>query len=326
MRASSVESNWGVKQWVRGLGEGVGPAWDPNKWSACVLIYLQDVTHPQVGVEIFLNFVRYKCKQKHACRAKKMSDSKEKKILSGLVFLKYPEYVSLTCCSITPKLSLVSVNVCVLFCWAPAEILLLFLPPKPRADSLSKQAIQLPTDGETAFRTDAVGLLVIVLCGMPANKVSVFGTWISGKWKAVTDYNASFHSSALSTIIFVTCFKFTASAHFHAVPTSVNAERVINQLYSDPGGFVCWSKSWDGADGRTAAWWWTRGPHLNSGWLPCIYKALINSWGTLAPSSAPQGVAMFCSLFCQMQWGACFWSSNHTSICSGFIYWLYSNR
>lgn len=60
-------------------------------------------------------------------------------------------------------------------------MLLLFLPPKPRADSLSKQALQLPTDGETAFRTDAVGLLVFVLCGMPANKVFVSGTWISEK-------------------------------------------------------------------------------------------------------------------------------------------------
>lgn len=48
-----------------------------------------------------------------------------------------------------------------LFCWAPAELLLLFLPPRPRADSLSKQALSLPTGGKTAFRTDAVGLHLV---------------------------------------------------------------------------------------------------------------------------------------------------------------------
>ena len=60
-----------------------------------------------------------------------------------------------------------------LFSWAPAELLLLFLPPRPREDSLSKQALSLPSDGETAFRTDAVGLLFFFLIhsGMPTNKV-----------------------------------------------------------------------------------------------------------------------------------------------------------
>lgn len=60
-------------------------------------------------------------------------------------------------------------RVCMLFFWAPAELLLLFLPPKPRADSLSKQALSLPTDGETALRTDAVGLRFFIRCGMHAN-------------------------------------------------------------------------------------------------------------------------------------------------------------
>ena len=60
-----------------------------------------------------------------------------------------------------PKWNLVSELcecVCMLFHWAPAELLLLFLPPKPRADSLSKQALSLPTDGGRLFRADAVGL------------------------------------------------------------------------------------------------------------------------------------------------------------------------
>lgn len=61
-----------------------------------------------------------------------------------------------------------------LFSWAPAELLLLFLPPGPREDSLSKQALSLPSDGETVFRTDAVGLLFFIIhSGMPTNKVFV---------------------------------------------------------------------------------------------------------------------------------------------------------
>jgi len=73
----------------------------------------------------------------------------------SLVFdpLKYPK--SRRRCSITPESSRVSSIVrfvlCVLFFWAPAELLLLFLPPKPRAYSLSKQPPSSPTDGETAF-------------------------------------------------------------------------------------------------------------------------------------------------------------------------------
>lgn len=46
-----------------------------------------------------------------------------------------------------------------LFCWAPAELLLLFLPPRPTADSLSKQTLSLPWNGKTAFWTDVFMLL-----------------------------------------------------------------------------------------------------------------------------------------------------------------------
>lgn len=82
-------------------------------------------------------------------------------LASDLDHLKYPNDMSLRCLSVIPKLSLVSELyecVCMMFCWAPAELLLLFLPPKTRADSLSKQALSLPTDGGRVFRADAVGL------------------------------------------------------------------------------------------------------------------------------------------------------------------------
>lgn len=94
--------------------------------------------------------------------------------------------MSLRCFSTIPKSSLVSELcecACVFFCWAPAELLLLFLPPKPRADSLSKQALSLPTDGMEGgrgkiFRADAVGLhFFFIHCGMPANKDFGFCFW-----------------------------------------------------------------------------------------------------------------------------------------------------
>lgn len=66
-------------------------------------------------------------------------------------YLKYPEYASLRRCTITVGLSLACMCVCVLFYHIPAELLLFFLPPRPKADSFLKQALSLPSDGERAL-------------------------------------------------------------------------------------------------------------------------------------------------------------------------------
>lgn len=66
--------------------------------------------------------------------------------------LRYPKYVSLRCCSIQPNLRLAPAIVCACCSvGAPAELLLLFLPPRPRADSLSKQALSLPSRWGDSF-------------------------------------------------------------------------------------------------------------------------------------------------------------------------------
>lgn len=127
---------------------------------------------------------------------------------SGLVYLKYPKYVSLRCCSIIPKLSLVSVIVCVrvcmLFCWASAELLLFFLPPRPKADSLSKQALSLPSNGETAFWTDAFGLHFLFYPLWNACKSRFLFWWISRKWKGMWGNNGRTCLSSC-VVFFVLC-------------------------------------------------------------------------------------------------------------------------
>lgn len=80
----------------------------------------------------------------------------EVSLASDPVYLKHPKYASLR--RLRNKKAKVELSVCaislalrVALSGVPAELLLLFLPPRPRADTLWKQALSLPTDGEKAF-------------------------------------------------------------------------------------------------------------------------------------------------------------------------------
>lgn len=118
-----------------------------------------------------------------------------------------------------------------LFSWAPAELLLLFLPPKPRADSLSKQALSLPTGGETAFRTDAVGLgfYFIFLSAVECLQKKFLGRWISRKWK--TWYENITQACVSSYDVFASVEEEKKKWHTHPCYGTMQPKHSILELF-----------------------------------------------------------------------------------------------